>query len=113
MSNTLVAAFELPGLSKEDISIELHPNHRLTVLGEHKAESVAVPQDTNTDPAPTTEIINSAGIEATNTEDKPHQSSTTLEKASASAPSEPYYYVRERKVGKFERTITVPEGTKV
>jgi HSP20 family protein len=36
--NTVVASFELPGLKKEDVSIDLH-NDRLTVSGEAKASS--------------------------------------------------------------------------
>lgn len=36
--NTVVASFELPGLKKEDVSIELH-NNQLTISGEAKATS--------------------------------------------------------------------------
>jgi HSP20 family protein len=37
-TNTVVAAFELPGLKKEDVNINLH-NNRLTISGEAKADS--------------------------------------------------------------------------
>lgn len=87
-SNTIVASFELPGLTKEDISIELHPNSRLTITGEHKEEVVPSSPE-RTDEA---------------SQEKP---------SSTPVPSEPTYYVRERRTGKFERTIAVPEGTKV
>jgi HSP20 family molecular chaperone IbpA len=65
--NTIVASFELPGLKKEDVNIELH-NNRLTVSGESK-----------------------------------HSEERT----------EAGYAVRERRFGKFSRSVPLPEGTKV
>jgi hypothetical protein len=37
-SNTVTATFELPGLKKEDVNIDVH-NNRLTVSGETKTSS--------------------------------------------------------------------------
>lgn len=37
-NNCVKATFELPGLQKEDVNIDLH-NNRLTISGESKAES--------------------------------------------------------------------------
>jgi len=65
--NTVVASFELPGLKKEDVSIELH-NNQLTISGE--AKSTITEGDENSK-----------------------------------------YYVRERRFGKFTRSIPLPEGT--
>lgn len=67
--NTVVASFELPGLKKEDVSIELH-NNQLTISGEVK--------------------------------------STT---ATAEGKEGLKYFVRERRFGKFSRTLSLPEGT--
>ncbi|KAI6001230.1 small heat shock protein [Pisolithus albus] len=65
-TNTVTAAFELPGLKSEDVSIEVHQN-RLTVSGEfNKTES----------------------------------------------REESGYAVRERRQGKFSRTIQLPTGIK-
>ena len=65
--NTVVASFELPGLKKEDVNIELHNDH-LTVSGESK-----------------------------------HVEERT----------EGGYAVRERRFGKFTRSLPLPQGTKV
>lgn len=69
--NTVVASFELPGLKKEDVSIEFH-NNQLTISGEAK-------------------------------------SSTTTTSPEGDEHSK--YFVRERRFGKFTRTIPLPEGT--
>lgn len=69
--NTVVASFELPGLRKEDVSIELH-NNQLTISGEAK-------------------------------------STTTTHSPEGEEGSK--YFVRERRFGKFSRTIPLPEGT--
>lgn len=70
--NTVVASFELPGLKKEDVSIELH-NNQLTISGEAK-------------------------------------STTTTHSPESEEGSK--YFVRERRFGKFSRTIPLPEGTR-
>lgn len=62
-----MASFELPGLKKEDVNIELH-NDRLTVSGECKYEGER---------------------------------------------TEGGYAIRERRFGKFSRTLPLPQGTKV
>lgn len=66
-SNTITATFELPGLKKEDVSIDIH-NNLLTISGESKISSE-------------------------------HE--------------EGGYAVRERRFGKFSRSIPLPEGVKV
>ena len=63
----MTATFELPGLNKENISIDVH-NNVLTVSGESKFES-----DSN----------------------------------------ENGYLLRERRFGRFSRSVPVPEGVKV
>lgn len=65
--NTVEATFELPGLSKEDVNIDLH-NNRLTISGEVKQ-----------------------------TQDR----------------EEAGYVVRERRVGKFSRTLQLPANIPV
>ncbi|KAJ3482733.1 hypothetical protein NLI96_g6773 [Meripilus lineatus] len=65
-SNTITATFELPGLKKEDVSIDIH-NNLLTISGESKISSE-------------------------------HE--------------EGGYAVRERRFGKFSRSIPLPEGVK-
>ncbi|KAI5992466.1 small heat shock protein [Pisolithus albus] len=65
-TNTVTAAFELPGLKSEDVSIEVHQN-RLVVSGEFN----------------TTESREESG-----------------------------YAVRERRQGKFSRTLQLPSGVK-
>ena len=65
--NLVTATFELPGLNKENVSIDVH-NGVLTVLGESKAE----------------ENRNEDG-----------------------------YAVRERRFGKFSRSLPLPQGVKV
>lgn len=65
--NVVTATFELPGLKKEDVNIELQ-NNRLTVSGE-----------------------------------------STI----SSAHDQSGYAVRERRFGKFSRTLQLPEGIKV
>ncbi|THH15411.1 hypothetical protein EW146_g5050 [Bondarzewia mesenterica] len=65
-TNTVTAAFELPGLKKEDVQIDVH-NNRLTVAGESKADSER---------------------------------------------KEEGYAVRERRYGRFSRTLPLPEGIK-
>ncbi|KAK0193363.1 HSP20-like chaperone [Armillaria mellea] len=64
--NTVTATFELPGLKKEDVEIDVHDG-RLTVSGESKISSE-------------------------------HE--------------ENGYAVRERKFGKFSRTLRLPQGVK-
>ena len=63
--NTVVASFELPGLKKDDVNIELH-NDRLTVSGESKHLEERI---------------------------------------------ECRYVVRERRFGKFTRSLPLPQGT--
>ncbi|THH21766.1 hypothetical protein EUX98_g8287 [Antrodiella citrinella] len=65
-SNTVHATFELPGLKKEDVNIDVH-NNLLTVSGESKISSE-------------------------------HEESG--------------YAVRERRFGKFSRSVPLPEGIK-
>jgi HSP20 family molecular chaperone IbpA len=65
--NSVTATFELPGLKKEDVTIDVH-NGRLTVSGESKMS-------------------------------QEHEESG--------------YAVRERKYGKFARTLQLPQGVKV
>ncbi|KAG6823677.1 hypothetical protein H0H93_003246 [Arthromyces matolae] len=64
--NTVTATFELPGMNKEDVSIDVHDG-RLTISGETK---------------------------------------------SSTEHNENGYAVRERKYGKFSRTLRLPAGTK-
>lgn len=66
-NNSVTATFELPGMQKEGVSIDVH-NGRLTVSGETKMSSE-------------------------------HEESG--------------YAVRERKYGKFARTLQLPQGVKV
>lgn len=66
-SNTVLATFELPGLKKEDVNIDVH-NNVLTISGESKLDS---DRDENG------------------------------------------YAVRERRFGKFSRSIPLPQGIKV
>jgi HSP20 family protein len=63
----ITATFELPGLNKEDVSIDIH-NNRLTVSGETKFSKDS---------------------------------------------EENGYVVKERRRGKFSRTLPLPAGTKV
>ena len=65
--NLVTATFELPGINKQDVTIDIHNNH-LTVSGETKFES---DRDENG------------------------------------------FVVRERRFGRFSRTLPVPEGVKV
>lgn len=66
-ANTVTAWFELPGLKKEDVSIDVH-NNVLTVSGESKAESER---------------------------------------------NEDGWAVRERRYGRFARSVPLPQGIKV
>jgi HSP20 family protein len=66
-TNNVNVTFELPGLQKEDVSIDVH-NNVLTVSGEDK---------------------------------------TTSER------SEGGYVIRERRYGKFSRSLSLPQGLKV
>lgn len=66
-TNTVTATFELPGLKKEDVNIDVH-NNVLSISGESKISS---DRDENG------------------------------------------YAVRERRYGKFSRSIPLPEGVKV
>jgi HSP20 family protein len=66
-ANTVTATFELPGLQKEDVSIDIH-NDILNVSGETKG---------------------------------------TTER------DEEGYTLRERRYGKFSRSLSLPQGTKV
>lgn len=65
--NIVSASFELPGMKKEDVAIDVH-NNLLTVSGETKTSSEHEEQG---------------------------------------------YAVRERRYGKFSRSIPLPDGTKV
>lgn len=65
--NTVTATFELPGLKKENVSIDVH-NNLLTISGESKISSE-------------------------------HEESG--------------YAVRERRFGKFSRSVPLPDGVKV
>ncbi|KAF8321265.1 HSP20-like chaperone [Clavulina sp. PMI_390] len=100
-NNTIVASFELPGLKKEDVSIEFH-NNELIVSGETNFTTTAA----SPEPAPLSDmvIVDDAkdGEEAT----------SALATAEASpSPSSPKYLIRERRFGKFRRSIALPEGT--
>ena len=66
-NNTVTATFELPGLKKEDVSIDVH-NSRLTISGESKIST---------------------------------------------EHNEQGYAIRERKFGRFSRTLQLPQGVKV
>lgn len=66
-TNTVTATFELPGLKKEDVNIDVQ-NNLLTVSGESKVSSER---------------------------------------------EENGYAVRERRYGKFSRSIPLPQGVKV
>jgi HSP20 family protein len=66
-ANTVTATFELPGMEKKDVSIDIH-NNILTVSGETKG---------------------------------------TTER------EEEGYTLRERRYGKFSRSLSLPQGTKV
>ena len=65
--NVVTASFELPGLKKEDIQIDIH-NNVLTVAGEVKTDE---------------------------------------------SKEQDGYAVRERRYGKFSRSIPLPKGVKV
>ena len=65
-NNLVTATFELPGLKKDDVTIDVH-NGRLTVSGE---------------------------VKTSNEENKDG------------------FVVRERRVGRFERVLPLPQGTK-
>ncbi|KAF8334092.1 HSP20-like chaperone [Cantharellus anzutake] len=88
--NTITAAFELPGLRKEDVSIELQGN-LLTIRGEHSEEKVEEPS--SKDSAQNGASSSTDGTQAPEKESKPK------------------YILRERHYGSFSRTIPVPEGT--
>jgi HSP20 family protein len=66
-TNNVNVTFDLPGLQKEDVSIDVH-NNVLTVSGENKASSER---------------------------------------------TEGGYVVRERRYGKFTRSLSLPQGLKV
>lgn len=66
-ANTVTATFELPGLKKEDVNIDVH-NNILTVSGESKADE---------------------------------------------SRDENGWAVRERRYGKFSRSVPLPQGVKV
>jgi HSP20 family protein len=66
-ANTVTAAFDLPGMQKKDVSIDIH-NNIISVSGEAKG---------------TTERQNEG------------------------------YTLRERRHGKFTRSLSLPQGTKV
>ncbi|KAA1476762.1 HSP20-like chaperone [Dentipellis sp. KUC8613] len=65
-TNTVTATFELPGLKKEDVHLDVH-NNTLTISGETNIDSMR---------------------------------------------DESSYTVRERRFGKFSRTLPLPEGIK-
>jgi HSP20 family protein len=66
-ANTVTATFDLPGMQKKDVSIDIH-NNILSVTGETKG---------------------------------------TAER------EEEGYTIRERRYGKFSRSLSMPQGTKV
>jgi HSP20 family protein len=66
-ANTVTATFDLPGMQKEDVTIDIH-NNILTVSGETKA---------------------------------------------AADRDEEGYSLRERRYGKFSRSVSLPQGVKV
>lgn len=66
-NNTVTATFELPGLKKDDVSIDVH-NGRLTISGESKMST---------------------------------------------EHDEGGYAIRERRYGRFSRTLQLPQGVKV
>jgi HSP20 family protein len=66
-ANTVTATFDLPGLRKEDVAIDIH-NNVLSVSGETKESSER---------------------------------------------EEEGYALRERRYGKFTRSLSLPQGTKV
>jgi len=66
-ANTVTATFDLPGMQKEDVTIDVH-NNILTVSGETKV---------------------------------------------ASDRDEEGYTLRERRCGKFSRSMSLPQGVKV
>lgn len=66
-NNTVTATFELPGMKKEDVRIDVHNGH-LSISGETAADS---------------------------------------------EKKEEGYAVRERRFGKFARTLKLPQGVKV
>ena len=91
--NTITAVFELPGLRKEDVSIELHGKF-LTIRGGRSLNSDtsdAAAQD-GTSQSPTESLSAGATQASGNTRG-------------------PTYIVQERHYGSFSRSIPVPEGT--
>ena len=97
-NNTITATFELPGLRREDVNIELH-NNLLTISGERSSYTETKPSGQNDAEAST-----SANTE-TATSDIQKQVVTT-----GGTDTQPWI-VRERSYGKFTRSIPVPEGT--
>jgi len=92
--NTITAIFELPGLRKEDVSIELHDG-LLTIRGEHSSASSA------SDVAEKNRTSQSSTTPSSSTE-------ATQESGNARTPT---YIVRERQYGGFSRSIHIPKGT--
>jgi len=91
VDGTITATLEVPGLKREDISIELHDDC-LTVSGERSS-----PLGTEK-PDETTKDISAEGEKYEET----HNPST---------PSSSYI-TRERPYGTFSRAISIPKGTK-
>ena len=91
VDGTITATFEVPGLKREDIGIELHDDC-LTVSGEHSSPlGIEKPDET--------------------TKDNSAEGEKYEETHSATTPSTSYI-TRERPYGKFSRVISIPKGTK-
>ncbi|KAF8339180.1 HSP20-like chaperone [Cantharellus anzutake] len=88
---TVSATFEVPGLKREDISIDLHDD-RLTISGERTSSFETKPND---------------DLTSERTSD-----STDQEKQDNVTSSSPSYIIRERSIGKFSRSVDIPKGTK-
>ena len=89
---TMTATVELPGLKREDVSVELHDG-RLTVSGEYSASfETKKPEET---------VANGAQV---GEGEKHEETNSTL--------TSPSFIVRERSYGKFSRTLPVPKGIK-
>ncbi len=97
-NNTITATFELPGLRREDVDIELH-NNLLTISGERSSY-------TETKPSRQAEA-NTSETALTTTSDAQKQVTTTTTGGTSTQP----WIVRERSYGRFTRSIPVPEGT--
>jgi len=111
--NTLTATFELPGLKKEDVSIEVH-NNRLTISGEISSERELKSggeghNGTKTEGAKT-EGHQTEGHQMEGHTTEGHKMEGHKMKG---AKTEGTWIVRERRTGKFSRTLELPVGTEV